>query len=306
MREQPVLVGFDSVPKMTHRRLLMAVATVAICVTSGGCVNSSLRAARAEIEAGHYGPAHQDLVAAERSGHKLSPREKREIIADLCLTEYQIGMPAYPLAQQERACTIAARESDADSAALLVKVQERERTSLAGQIDAALVSGDAAEAEAGIVRYKKVPGKDPQAVTRWSKQLWELVNRNDSAEARKHDPRLAPVILRLTQEYSELQTISESAFKRWIEAKTTIDGTKMVDRVVVGRNVLDLWVPGPQMPTAALNLDRFAHINDAMVARCHCSAKTNVASEESGLPAYIVRLDTETSHSQVLILARPR
>ena len=80
----------------------------------------------------------------------------------------------------------------------------------------------------------------------------------------------------------------------------------MVDRVVVGRNVLDLWIPGTQMTTAALNLDRFAHINDAMVARCHCSAKTNVASEENGLPAYVVRLDTETSHSQVLILARPR
>ena len=306
MREQPVLDRADSVPRVTRRRLLMAVATVAICVTSGGCANSSLRAARSEIEAGHYGPAHQDLVAAEHSG-KLSSHDKREIVADLCLTEYQIGMPAYPLAEQERACAIAARESSDDqSAALLAKVQERERASLATQIDAALVNGDAAEAEAGIVRYKNVPGKDPQAVTRWSKQLWELVNRNDSAEARRHDPRLAPVILRLTQQYSELQTINEAAFKRWIEAKTTVGKTKMVDRIVVGRNVLILWVPSTQMATAALNLDRFAHINDAMVARCHCSAKTNVANEESALPAYIVRLDTETSHSQVLILARPQ
>ena len=99
--------------------------------------------------------------------------------------------------------------------------------------------------------------------------------------------------------------MDELAFRRWIEDKTTISGIQMVSSVEVSKHVLRLWIPSTQMETAALNLDRFAHINDALVARCGCNGKTNVAAVANGLPAYLVRMDPETRHSEVLILARP-
>ena len=45
-------------------------------------------------------------------------------------------------------------------------------------------------------------------------------------------------------------------------------------------------------------------INDAMVARCGCDARTNVAVSETGFPAYFIRLDPETRLSEVMILPR--
>ena len=47
-----------------------------------------------------------------------------------------------------------------------------------------------------------------------------------------------------------------------------------------------------------------ASINDAMVARCGCDARTNVAVAETGFPAYFIRLDPETKISEVMILPR--
>ncbi len=43
---------------------------------------------------------------------------------------------------------------------------------------------------------------------------------------------------------------------------------------------------------------------DAMVARCGCDARTNVAVAETGFPAYFIRLDPETKISEVMILPR--
>ena len=58
------------------------------------------------------------------------------------------------------------------------------------------------------------------------------------------------------------------------------------------------------MAAAATNLDRFAKVNDAMVARCGCDGRTNVAFQASELPAYLVRLDPATHRSAILVLAQ--
>ena len=302
----------ESVPKTLNvraklgprlRLLAVAATLVALGVGTSGCVNSSLEAARGEIKAGRYTSAHQDLVAAQRSGDKLSAREQREVADDLCLTEYRIGAPSYPLAEQARACTVAADRPGSQSAAILVEVQQAERDALAREIETALGKNDAAQAEAAIMRYQEVAGSDPQAAQRWSKQLWALVNK-DSTTVR-HDRHLAPAISEITRQYPHLRSMNEGSFRRWIEDKTTVSGMPMVSSVEVSKNVLRLWIANAQMRTAALNLDRFAHVNDALVARCRCDGKTNIASQENGLPAYLVRLDPETRRSEVLILARP-
>lgn len=283
--------------------LALAATVVALAVGTSGCVNSSLAAARSEIEAGRYASAHQYLVAAQRSGEKLSARERREVADDLCLTEYRIGAPSYPLAEQARACSVAADRPGSPSAAILVEVQQAERNSLAAEVETALANRDAAQAEAAILRYKEVPGSDPQAAQRWSKQLWALVNKDSAPHGRDH--HLAPVISEITRQYPQLRAMNESAFKRWVEDKTTVSGTRMVSSVEVKKGVVSLSIPDAQMRTAALHLDRFASINDALVARCRCDGKTNIAAQDSGLPAYLVRLDPETRRSEVLILARP-
>lgn len=288
----------------SRQRFLAVAATVAaLSVGTSGCVNGSLAAARSEIEAGHYASAHQYLIAAERSEEKLSAREQREVADDLCLTEYRIGTPSYPLAEQARACSIAADRPGSQSAAILVEVQQAERNSLTTEIETALANKDTAQAEAAIVRYKSVPGSDPQAAQQWSKQLWALVNR-DSATGRR-DRHLAPIISEISRQYPHLRAMNEGTFRRWVEDKTTVSGMRMVSSVEIGKGALRLWIPNTQMRTAALNLDRFADINDALVARCRCDGKTNIAAQDSGLPAYLVRLDPETRRSEVLILARP-
>ena len=285
------------------RSLAVAAIVAALSVGTSGCVNSSLAAARGEIKAGRYVSAHQYLVAAEHSKENLSAREQREVADDLCFTEYRIGAPSYPLAEQARACSIAADRPGGQSTAILVEVQQAERTSLATEIETALANKDTAEAEAAIVRYKSVPGSDPQAAQRWSKQLWALVNR-DSATGRT-GRHLAPIISEISRQYPHLRSMNEGAFRRWVEDKTTVSGIRMASSVEVSKGALRLWIPDAQMRTAALNLDRFADINDALVARCRCDGKTNIAAQDSGLPAFLVRLDPETRRSEVLILAQP-
>jgi hypothetical protein len=303
---------FVPIPHKTDANLsprLVSLAAIAIaaaiCVTISGCVNESLEAARQEIAAGNYVSAHQELVAAQHSSQSLSGRERREVVNDLCLTEYRIGTPAYSLSEQARACTVATDRPGSPSALILFKIQDAERTTLSNEIEAALAKGDAARAEDAIMRYRTVPGADPQLAARWSQQLWTLVNRDEFATRRRHDPRLAPAISQAARQYPQLRTMDEVAFRRWIEDKTTVSGIRMVSSVEVSKHVLRLWIPSTQMGTAALHLDRFTVINDALVARCRCNGKTNVATVESGLPAYLVRLDLETRRSEVLILAQP-
>ena len=67
---------------------------------------------------------------------------------------------------------------------------------------------------------------------------------------------------------------------------------------------MSLFVDDANLRLAALSLDRLATINDAMVARCGCDARTNVAVAETGFPAYFIRLDPETRMSEVMILPR--
>jgi hypothetical protein len=75
--------------------------------------------------------------------------------------------------------------------------------------------------------------------------------------------------------------------------------------VKVAKQTLTLRVPDNELAAAATHLDRFAKVNDAMVARCSCDGRTNVAFHNGELPAYLVRLDPATHRSEILVLAEP-
>ena len=99
--------------------------------------------------------------------------------------------------------------------------------------------------------------------------------------------------------------MSDRQFRRWVERNMTVDGITMVSNVEIGKRVVGLWLADDQIGNAALNLDRFVRVNDGLVVRCRCNGRTKVALQESGLPAYLVRLDTADRQSEVLILYQP-
>jgi hypothetical protein len=89
-----------------------------------------------------------------------------------------------------------------------------------------------------------------------------------------------------------------------VETNLRLAGGSLVSSVKVERRTLTLGIMDEQLRSAAGNLDRFVKVNDAMIARCGCDGRTNVALQGSELPAYLVRLDPATRHSEILVLVQ--
>ncbi|MGH7932340.1 MAG: hypothetical protein ACREQN_04135 [Candidatus Binataceae bacterium] len=277
--------------------------TVLAALALAGCTNAALSAAQRDIAAKQYAPAHQQLMVAARNPSRLSMRERREVADGLCLTEFKLGAPGYPVAEQYQACTQAARQTGSGSAPILAEVEVAQHANSTARVNNALKAGDVSRAEAAVVEYQSMPGGDRQLVAHWSRQIWALVNKRESdGRARRG---VAPAISEMARAHPHERAMGESAFKHWIVENATVAGTRLVSGVKVRRNTVELWVPNDQLAAVALNMDRFTQINDALVARCHCDGRTNVAFEGSGLPAYLLRLDPETRQSEVLMLSQP-
>src|SRR5260370_2890251 len=116
-----------------------AVALLILVIPGlSGCVNASLAAARSKLSAGQYAAAHEQLMAAAGQPQKLSARERREVLDDLCLTEFKIGAPSYPVAEQQRACTPAASQPASRRGSTLANVHAAQRAALAAEVTSAL------------------------------------------------------------------------------------------------------------------------------------------------------------------------
>src|SRR5690348_3178204 len=100
---------------MKRAHLLLIAIAASAAAGLAGCMNASLRSADASIAAGNFREAHQQLLAAQSRISELSPRERRKLKDDLCLTEYRIGAPSYPLAHQQATCAAAVAEPDSQS-----------------------------------------------------------------------------------------------------------------------------------------------------------------------------------------------
>jgi hypothetical protein len=297
-RHRSVLVGISRIRMFTLAPLLIGIAALA------GCTNSSIASARAEIAGGNYAAAHHDLVAAETDS-KLSAHERREVKDDLCLTEYKIAAPSYPLSEQRRVCTSAAVEPDSQAVSILAAIEKAELNAASVEATRAIAEDDLAHADDAIRHYQSLPGADPKAVASWSRQLWTIIGREDRGAAKLRGRDVGSAISQVARQYPRVKGMSKKIFQQWVENSTTISGTRMVSGVQIESRTLNLWIANDQLQTATLNLDRFARINDGLVARCHCDGRTNIALEGSGLPAFLVRLDPEIHQSEILILARP-
>jgi hypothetical protein len=285
------------------RVLLFILAVVAPCAALSfcGCTDASTARARRQIAEGNYASAHNYFATEAARSDQLSPHQRRVVMDGLCLTEYQIGAPTYPLARQLRSCAAALNQPGSDSGPIFAVVAREERDSLTKKINAALAQGDIAAADDAILRYRSLPGSNPQSAGLWTRRLWAIVNR-DATPART---ALTPTISQLSHQFRHEQNMSDPQFRRWIKRNMTVGGNLMVSNVEIGKRSVDLWLDDDQLTNSALNLDRFARVNDGLVARCHCNARTKVALKDSGLPAYLVRLDAESHQSEVLILDQP-
>jgi hypothetical protein len=292
------IAGLASFIRLATFALLMSLP-----IGVGGCANSEIGAAQREMMKGNYAAAHDRFVAASHS--KLSNREWRELEDGLCLSEAKLGPPQYSLAEQRRTCASAAARPGSSSGPILVRIDSNERLATEAEVDGALKHGSFAEAEEAVVRYQSFPGADQHAITGWSKQIWSTLEQQEGRGG-NYDRHLVPAIAAVTHRYPKMRVMNDEAFKRWVMNNATVSHAALVEHIDLRKRVIDLQVATSSLPDVALNLDRFARINDAMVARCHCDGRTNIAVEGSGLPAYLLRLDPETRQSEVLVMPQPR
>jgi hypothetical protein len=280
-----------------------AVVAVALAVALSACAPSALTSARSQIAAANYPAARQELVALS-TRTDLSDSERREVKDDLCLVDFKIGRPTYTLAEQRAVCLDASKEPGSQSSSIIAQIDQAERDKDAQEVNAALAAHDLAGAERAATDYQRMPGYDPATLARWSKEIWTIADAQVFADsvAKKHS--LGGAISEARKNHPNVVKMNKSQFTKWVVATSTVSGTALASSVEVNDSTLNLSVNEANLPTAALSLDRLATINDAMVARCGCDARTNVAVAETGFPAYFIRLDPETKMSEVMILPR--
>ena len=265
------------------------------------CTDASLVRARHQIAVGNYEAAHEYFASEATRYAKLSPHQRRVVLDGLCLSEYRIGAPGYPLRRQLHTCEQAVQQSGSESGTIYSEVARRERDALSKKIDASLMQHDIAGADEAILAYRATPGSDLRFAADRTRHLWTIVNR----EAIPPKASVTPSISQLSRQFRRERDMSNQQFRRWIEQNMTVDGDLMVSHIEIGKHTLALWMGDDDLAMAALNLDRLARVNNGWIARCHCNGLTKVALTESGLPAYVIRLDAASHQSEVLILDQP-
>jgi hypothetical protein len=276
-----------------------AVIVLALaCLAS--CTDVSIAMARHQMRSGDYAAAHRSFGTVVQST-RLSSRERRQAMDGLCRTEYEIGAPTYPPAHLFRTCSAAVKQPQSESGPIFSDLEARERAALSATINAALAQPDLARADSTILRYQMLPDHDPEAVTAWTRKLWEIANRQAISQKRA----TSPAIGQLSHQYPGLKGMDQQQFRQWVEQLMMVSGTPIASSVAIGKHTVDLSIDDAQLDRAALNLDRFVRVNDGLVARCRCDGRTQVSVRDSGLPAYLVRLDPESHQSEVIILNQP-
>ena len=280
-----------------------ALAAIALALALSACAPSALTTARSQIEAANYPAARQELVALS-ARTDLTDSERREVKDDLCLCDFKIGRPAYTLAEQRGVCVDASKEPGSQAGSIIAQIDQAERDKDAQEVDAALSAHDLADAERAATDYQRMPGYDAATLARWSKQIWTIADAQVFADSAAKKRSLGGAIAEARKNHPVVVKMNQSQFDRWVVTTSTVSGTALASSVEVKDSTLTLTVDDANLPRAALSLDRLATINDAMVARCGCDARTNVAVAETGFPVYFIRLDPETKMSEVMILPR--
>jgi hypothetical protein len=280
-----------------------AIVAVALAVALSACAPSALSTARSQIAAANYPAARQELVALS-ARTDLNESQRREVKDDLCLVDFKIGRPTYTLAEQRGVCLDAMKVPGSESASILAQIDAAERDRDVQEVNAALAAHDLADAERAATDYQRMAGYDPATLARWSKEIWTIADAQVFADSAAKKRSLGGAIAEARKHHPNVAKMSKPQFTKWVVATSTVSGTALASSVTVSDSTLNIAVNEANLSVAALSLDRLATINDAMVARCGCDARTNVAVAETGFPAYFIRLDPETKMSEVMILPR--
>jgi hypothetical protein len=287
--------------RISQLAIVFAIA-IAGAFAAPGCAPSELSAAREKIAAGQYGDARADLLVLAANGKSLTPDQRREVKDDLCVTDFMIGRPSFSFAEQRSSCTEALAEPGSQSAPILARIEAADIQFDTQRVDSALAEGDLAGAEDAALVYSQTPDADQALVAKWSRQMWALVSAENYTGQPARKAHLNPAISATSRDHPDMKGKDPDEFKQWIKQTATEDGEPFVSRITLGQQTLRLSVSRANLHAAALNLDKFAIINDAMAARCGCDARTDVALLETGFPVCLIRLDPEMQRSEVVIL----
>jgi hypothetical protein len=258
-----------------------------------------LPAIRQELVAGEYTKAHQDLAMVVEHDDQLTRAEQREVKDNLCLTEYLIGQGSYTLSEQQRVCSEALAEPGSVSGAILARIYDSLKQIAAEEVRRALEAQDLADAEALALAYRASPGADSELLAGWSRDFWQVVHGQERPADRVQ--RVAPLIAKLTNKYSQVKMMSEVEFRHWVIGAATVSNKSIISALTTKGDTLDLLVLERDLATLASNVYEFVLINDVFAARCACDARTNVGVADLGFPVYLFRLDPEENTTKVLI-----
>lgn len=264
-----------------------------------GCATSPLADARSSIARGDYPAARAQLRAAQSAD--LTSSERLELGDDLCLVDFMIGRPAVPLSSQWSTCAAAANIQGSRSGSLLARIDDTLRGDYSDAVNNALQDRDVARAERAVLSYRSTPGADQRLVDEWTAAIWTLIEEQDSAARKLPKRQIASATSKVTSAFRAERMMNDRAFAAWV-AETVKDAG--APRAVITPERVVLWVAATELTAATRNLDSFTRVNDALSARCGCLGRTDVVVSETGLPAYLVRLDVESKRSEVVVMPR--
>lgn len=265
------------------------------------CTNAVVSSARTSMAAGNYAEAHQELEAALQNP-SLSARERREVKDDLCTVEVDIGPPTYSLMRQHQTCSAAAIEPESVSGERLAKIDAEIGAHYEAEFYRAVAAGHISDAVAAVRGYERIVPADTQKVARMDRRLWLAVDHQDQRLDRRKKGHVHQALAVLDDDYPGLQRMNQRAFKRWIGKDTSPAGVPMLSAIAITGHTLELKVPDDNLKQSALAPQNFARINDAFSVWCQCDGATHVASDSTGLPVYLARLNPLMARSEVLVL----
>ena len=277
-----------------HSAILMAAIAI-----GSGCATSPLADARSSIARGDYLSARIQLRAVQAT--ELNDAERIELNDDVCLVDFMIGRPAVPLSSQWSTCAAAARMQGSRSGPLLARIDETLRGDYSDAVNGALQDRDVARAERAVLSYRATPGAQPQLVDAWTAAIWTLIEEQDSAARKLPQRQIASATSKVTSAFRAERKMDDRAFAAWVAETVKNAGAP---RAVITPERVVLRISASEITDATRNLDSFTRVNDALSARCGCLGRTDVVVSETGLPAYLVRLDVESKRSEVVVMPR--
>src|SRR5438128_1670058 len=140
-----------------RKAALSTILIAGFAALFSACANPSIAAARKLIAAGQFAQARATLAEA-RNTQNLTPAEQREAADGICLSEYRLGPPSYPLGAVRADCAAATQISGSASGPTLAAVDAQLRDERSREVERALRAGHLETARAAALQYTSYPG----------------------------------------------------------------------------------------------------------------------------------------------------